>query len=85
MKIVRPIGPSSVARSSAYAPSCWLCGLLSRMAWSLVRAMVETDRKSHWEEVYATKGEAGVSWYQAEPRRSLELILAVAPAGRSDA
>jgi SAM-dependent methyltransferase len=42
--------------------------------------MVETDRKAHWEEVYATGGEAGVSWYQAEPRLSLELIGAVAPA-----
>ena len=41
--------------------------------------MVETDRKAHWEEVYATKGETGVSWYQAEPRLSLELIRAVAP------
>jgi ubiquinone/menaquinone biosynthesis C-methylase UbiE len=42
--------------------------------------MVETDRKAHWEEVYAAKGEAGVSWYQAVPRLSLELICAVAPA-----
>jgi hypothetical protein len=42
--------------------------------------MVETDRKAHWEEVYATKGETGVSWHQAEPRLSLELIRAVAPA-----
>jgi 2-polyprenyl-3-methyl-5-hydroxy-6-metoxy-1,4-benzoquinol methylase len=42
--------------------------------------MVETDRKAHWEEVYAATGEAGVSWYQAEPRLSLELIGAVAPA-----
>ena len=42
--------------------------------------MLETDRKAHWEAVYATKGAAGVSWYQAEPRLSLELIRAVAPA-----
>ena len=41
--------------------------------------MVETDRKAHWEEVYATRGEAGVSWYQAEPRLSLDLIRAVGP------
>jgi SAM-dependent methyltransferase len=41
--------------------------------------MVETDRKSHWDEIHATKSDAGVSWYQAEPRMSLELILAVAP------
>jgi SAM-dependent methyltransferase len=42
--------------------------------------MVETDRKEHWEQVYSTKGETGVSWYQREPRLSLELIRAVVPA-----
>jgi ubiquinone/menaquinone biosynthesis C-methylase UbiE len=42
--------------------------------------MAETDRKAHWEEVYATKGAVGVSWYQAEPRLSLELIRSAAPA-----
>jgi ubiquinone/menaquinone biosynthesis C-methylase UbiE len=42
--------------------------------------MVDTDSKAHWEAVYATKGEVAVSWYQAEPRLSLELIRAVAPA-----
>ena len=41
--------------------------------------MLETDRKAHWEDVYATRGQAGVSWYQAEPGLSLELIRAVAP------
>jgi ubiquinone/menaquinone biosynthesis C-methylase UbiE len=41
--------------------------------------MVATERKAHWEAVYASKGAAGVSWYQAEPRRSLELIQGVAP------
>ena len=42
--------------------------------------MIATDRKDHWEHVYSTKGETGVSWYQDEPRLSLELIGAVAPA-----
>jgi SAM-dependent methyltransferase len=42
--------------------------------------MIATDRKSHWETVYSTKAESGVSWYQVEPRLSLELIGAVAPA-----
>src|SRR5215471_9193000 len=42
--------------------------------------MVDTDLKAHWEAVYAAKGEAGVSWYQAEPRLSMELIHEVAPA-----
>jgi ubiquinone/menaquinone biosynthesis C-methylase UbiE len=39
------------------------------------------DCKAHWENIYATRGETGLSWYQAEPRVSLELIDAVAPAG----
>lgn len=42
--------------------------------------MVTLDRKAHWEWVYSTKGEAEVSWYQDEPRLSLELIRAVVPA-----
>jgi ubiquinone/menaquinone biosynthesis C-methylase UbiE len=42
--------------------------------------MVETGRKAHWEEVYSSRGATGVSWYQADPRLSLELIRAVAPA-----
>jgi ubiquinone/menaquinone biosynthesis C-methylase UbiE len=41
--------------------------------------MVAADRKAHWERVYATRGASGVSWYQREPRLSLELIRAVAP------
>ncbi len=42
--------------------------------------MITTDRKTHWETVYSTRPETGVSWYQDEPRLSLELIEAVAPA-----
>jgi SAM-dependent methyltransferase len=42
--------------------------------------MVVVDRKAHWEGVYSTRGETGVSWYQVEPRLSLELIRSVAPA-----
>lgn len=42
--------------------------------------MIATDRKDHWEHVYSSKAETGVSWYQDEPRLSLELIGAVAPA-----
>ncbi len=41
---------------------------------------LDSDRKSHWEDIYTTKAETGVSWYQDEPKRSLELIGAVAPA-----
>ncbi len=42
--------------------------------------MIPVKRKEHWEAVYQTKGETGVSWYQADPRLSLELITSVAPA-----
>src|SRR5262249_27541812 len=41
--------------------------------------MVAIDRKAHWERIYSSRGEAGVSWYQSEPRLSLELIQSVAP------
>jgi SAM-dependent methyltransferase len=33
-----------------------------------------TSRKKHWEQVYANKSSLEVSWYQDEPRQSLELI-----------
>lgn len=32
------------------------------------------DRKQHWENVYTKKSPLEVSWYQKEPRLSLELI-----------
>lgn len=38
-----------------------------------------SDRSTHWENVYATKGEAEVSWYQDSPAISLELIRNVNP------
>ena len=34
------------------------------------------DRKSHWEQLYATKEHSAVSWYQPIPDKSLELIRA---------
>jgi SAM-dependent methyltransferase len=42
--------------------------------------MIATDPKTHWETIYSTKAEMDVSWHQDEPRLSLELIAAVAPA-----
>ena len=33
-----------------------------------------TDKKQHWEQVYTDKPANEVSWYQTEPRLSLELI-----------
>ena len=39
-------------------------------------AMNETDRKSHWQKVYATKAEKEVSWFQENPTPSLDMIVA---------
>ena len=36
--------------------------------------MNDVSRQSHWEKVYATKGESEVSWFQETPVTSLELI-----------
>jgi ubiquinone/menaquinone biosynthesis C-methylase UbiE len=41
--------------------------------------MIEATRREHWEVVYRTKSDAGVSWFQKDPRLSLELIRSVAP------
>jgi SAM-dependent methyltransferase len=37
------------------------------------------DYKSHWEDIYQQQSPTEVSWYQAEPRLSLELIQRAAP------
>jgi SAM-dependent methyltransferase len=36
--------------------------------------MDEADRQAHWDRAYREKGEAGVSWFEARPEVSLELI-----------
>ncbi|MDF0498546.1 class I SAM-dependent methyltransferase [Bradyrhizobium yuanmingense] len=38
-----------------------------------------SDRSTHWDHVYATKGEAEVSWYQDSPATSLAMIRAAGP------
>ncbi len=35
-----------------------------------------SDRSTHWNQVYATKGEAAVSWFQDSPTISLAMIRA---------
>jgi SAM-dependent methyltransferase len=37
-------------------------------------------RQAHWDRAYAEKGEAGVSWFQASPDPSLEIIHGLAGA-----
>ncbi len=41
---------------------------------------LDSERKAHWEGIYASRAATDVSWYQAEPALSLQLIGAVAPA-----
>jgi SAM-dependent methyltransferase len=36
--------------------------------------MTNSDRQSHWQNVYASKGESEVSWFEETPAVSLELI-----------
>jgi SAM-dependent methyltransferase len=38
------------------------------------------DRKTHWERVFAAQGERDLSWFQAEPTLSLDIIGMVSPA-----
>ena len=38
--------------------------------------MNDLSRQAHWENVYATRGEREVSWFQERPALSLELIRA---------
>ena len=38
-----------------------------------------SDRSTHWDHVYASKGEVEVSWYQDSPATSLEMIRAANP------
>jgi 2-polyprenyl-3-methyl-5-hydroxy-6-metoxy-1,4-benzoquinol methylase len=41
------------------------------------------DRQVHWERVYATRAEAEVSWFQANPGMSLDLIGAAGATPRA--
>jgi hypothetical protein len=36
--------------------------------------MIRSERQSHWQNVYLSKGEQQVSWTQADPQPSLGLI-----------
>ena len=40
------------------------------------------NTQEHWESLYASKGDRGLSWTQHEPRMSLSLIGEACPAGR---
>lgn len=40
------------------------------------------DRAQHWENVYQTKSATEVSWYEPDPKQSLDLILGVSGEAR---
>lgn len=42
-----------------------------------------TERQDHWNRVYSTKSPTEVSWFESEPRVSLQLIASVASAASS--
>jgi len=37
------------------------------------------DAKEHWENIWTTKKSNEVSWYQEEPKQSIDLILSTNP------
>src|SRR3990172_4329233 len=37
------------------------------------------DAKEHWENIWTTKKSNEVSWYQEEPKKSIEMILSTNP------
>jgi SAM-dependent methyltransferase len=39
-------------------------------------------RQRHWDDIYAAKGDAELSWTEPDPHRSLALIRAACPSGR---
>ena len=47
-------------------------GAASRPGTDIV--MTDPSRQAHWDNVYASKGEKDVSWYQDSPTPSLDLI-----------
>lgn len=46
--------------------------------------MSSESQRAHWDDAYATKGEAGVSWFEDTPTLSLELIRQAGAGPKSD-
>jgi SAM-dependent methyltransferase len=51
------------------------------VAGDVSRREAAVDRAQHWNHVYTTKAPTEVSWFEADPRLSLDLIEWAAPAG----
>ena len=39
-----------------------------------IETMTDFDRKAHWDNIYGEKSTSEVSWYQADPRISVDMI-----------
>src|SRR5580700_11165933 len=76
------ITESSIACLSASGQYSGCGGVSGKRFARRVVVTVAIHLKTHWEEVYSAKGATGVSWYQSEPRLSLELIRELAPTAR---
>src|SRR5262249_24975691 len=75
------------ASPSGHKPGLWPSHRLSGESalpilrdHSIIGPMLQAQRREHWEAVHRTKRETDVSWFQDDPRLSLELISAFAPA-----
>ncbi len=44
---------------------------------------MDTDRQSHWDNVYTTKAENEVSWFQENPAPSLDMIRSMGATART--
>jgi SAM-dependent methyltransferase len=42
-----------------------------------VETMAVREQQAHWDEAYVSRGEAGVSWFEAHPETSLSLLAAI--------
>ncbi len=46
---------------------------------------MNSDRQTHWNNIYSTKAVDAVSWYQEKPEKSIELIQRFMPAEKNPA
>src|ERR1700752_4024858 len=69
--------------------SCWLVWEVQRSLSDLAALRVketfmsDVGRSAHWENVYKTKGEREVSWFQQNPTPSLDLIASTGVSARA--
>ena len=55
---------------------CYLLSVRSGCRWKVRRKVNAMSRRDHWNAIYSTKGERDVSWFEALPAVSMEMIEA---------